>query len=513
MFRTAELGRKIPKAEYKEIEPVLRQELLELQQTLRLEDGFPVIIVFAGVDGGGKNATVNRLNAWMDPRWLITRAYGEPSDEERERPEYWRYWRDLPPKGRIGLFLRSWYSRPVIDRAYGSIDEADFDERLDRVINFENALADDGALIIKFWMHLSREAQKKRLKALEKDPLTRWQVTETDWHHWRLYDQFLEAGERVIMRTSTGKAPWSIVEGVDPYYRSVTVGRTIRDAVRRRLEEVAARRRLQAEMQAGKEEAKPARRRRPGTAGTEPEPPAPVTVLDSLEMKRLDKRGYRKAYKQLQGRLNELQRRAQERKISTILVFEGPDAAGKGGAIRRVTESLDARNYQVLPFAAPTDEEKAQHYLWRFWRHLSRAGRVTLFDRSWYGRVLVERVEGFAGETEWRRAYSEINDFEAQLIEHGIVLMKYWVHISKEEQLRRFQDREQTPHKRWKLTADDWRNREKWNDYLLAVNDMVEHTSTRLAPWNLVEGDDKPYARIKVMSTLCDKLEQVLGEE
>jgi polyphosphate kinase 2 (PPK2 family) len=178
-----------------------------------------------------------------------------------------------------------------------------------------------------------------------------------------------------------------------------------------------------------------------------------------------------------------------------------------------VTESLDARNYQVLPFAAPTDEEKAQHYLWRFWRHLSRAGRVTLFDRSWYGRVLVERVEGFAGETEWRRAYSEINDFEAQLIEHGIVLMKYWVHISKEEQLRRFQDREQTPHKRWKLTVDDWRNREKWNDYLLAVNDMVEHTSTRLAPWNLVEGDDKPYARIKVMTTLCDKLEQVLGED
>ncbi len=512
MFRTAELGRRIPKEEYREQEPILRQELLEVQQRLRQDGSFPVIMLFAGVNGAGKNATVNLLNAWMDPRWLVTRAYGPPSDEERERPEYWRYWRDLPPKGRIGMFLSSWYSRPLIQRAYGEINEANFDEALDRVIGFENALADDGALILKFWMHLSKDAQKRRLKVLEKDPLQRWQVSEEDWHHWRLYDQFLPAAERIIMRTSTGKAHWFIVEGADSSYRSLTVGSIVRDAVGRRLEQAAQERQVREELEA-KAAAATVTVPEVAEGNGESRSSPPVTIADTLDMsKSLSKSDYRDEYKSLQGRLNMLSQKALARQVSTLVVFEGPDAAGKGGAIRRVTAALDARNYQVLPFAAPTDEERAQHYLWRFWRDLSRAGRFTIFDRSWYGRVLVERVEGFAREDEWRRAYAEINDFEAQLIEHRIVLLKYWMHVTKDEQLRRFEDREQTPHKRWKLTDEDWRNREKWDDYAAAVNDMVEHTSTSLAPWILVEGNDKRYGRIKVMQTLCDKLEAALGK-
>ena len=208
-----------------------------------------------------------------------------------------------------------------------------------------------------------------------------------------------------------------------------------------------------------------------------------------------------------------MHRKALKKKVSTILVVEGPDAGGKGGAIRRVTAALDARNFQVIPIAAPSDEEAAQHYLWRFWRHLSRAGQFTVFDRSWYGRVLVERVEGFATENEWVRAYAEINNFEEQLIDHGIVLVKYWMHITKDEQLARFEAREKTPYKSWKLTDEDWRNREKWDDYALAVNDMVEHTSTNKAPWILVEGNDKRFARIKVIRTLCERMEALLGEK
>ncbi len=498
MFETAEVGRKIAKSEYKARVPQLRQDLLAVQQRLREAD-FPVIVVFAGVDGAGKGETVNLLNEWMDPRWIVTRAYGEPSQEERERPEYWRYWRDLPPRGKIGMFLSSWYSRPVLDRVHGRIDLPGLDRRLDRIVAFEDALAADGALILKFWMHLSKKAQRKRLKALEKDPLLRWRVTETDWKHWKLYDAFVAAAERTIMRTSTGRALWRIVEGEDAPYRSLTVGQAVLDAVRSHLAVRQAR--------------PPAEPVPPPVAGDDPEPPpAPLpTVLSTLDMTRSVPRSrYKTELKRLQGHLNQLHREAVERGVSTLVVMEGWDAAGKGGAVRRCAAALDARHYEVIPFAAPTDEERARHYLWRFWRHLGRAGRITFFDRSWYGRVLVERVEGFASEQEWRRAYAEIVDFEEQLVEHGIVLVKFWLHITPDEQLARFKAREETPWKRWKLTDEDWRNREKWPLYEQAVNDMVTHTSTSIAPWTLVEGNDKPYARIKVLQTLCDRMEEAL---
>jgi polyphosphate:AMP phosphotransferase len=517
MFRTAEVGRKISKSEYKEREPILSQELLEVQQDLRASGRFPVLIVFAGVDGGGKGELVNRLSKWMDPRWLISRAYGEPSDEERERPEYWRFWRDLPPKGRIGLFLRSWYSQPLLDKVYGRIDMAGLDRRLDRIIAFENALADDGAVILKFWMHLSREAQKERLQSLEKDPLTRWKIRATSWEHWRMYDRFLETAERTIMRTSTGKAPFTIVEGVDVYYRSLTVGTLIRDAVRKRLEAVKLEDKVRASLHADNgfgERVDLNQDPAPAAASSSSAGESAVpTILSRLDMNRqLGKATYKAELKKYQAKLNVLHHEARAQKVSTLLVFEGPDAAGKGGTIHRITAALEAPNYQVLPFAAPTDEERAHHYLWRFWRHLSRAGRFTLFDRSWYGRVLVERVEGFATQAEWSRAYAEINDFEAQIIDHGIVLMKYWLHVTEEEQLARFQVREAAPHKRWKLTEEDWRNRDQWGAYELAAHEMMQHTSTHAAPWLLVEANDKYFARIKVLKTLCKQLENRLAK-
>jgi polyphosphate:AMP phosphotransferase len=515
MFEAAELGRTIEKDAYKKQVPLLRTELLEVQRQLT-PARFPLIVVFAGVDGAGKGETVNLLNAWMDPRWIVTRAYQEPSEEESERPEYWRYWRDLPPRGRIGLFLSSWYSRPVLDRVYGRIRTAEFDRQLTRIAAFERNLTDDGALILKFWMHLGKRAQKERLRTLEKDPLTRWRVTKSQWQHWRMYDRFVAAAERALRRTSTVRAPWTIVEGVDEAYRSITVATTIRDAIRKALAETAG---AHGELTLVSSAANQGRRK---TASVpKPRPPAAVesaqtakggpTILSSLDMSQaVSKKDFATELERYQGRVNLLSRKAQAKGVSTILVFEGWDAAGKGGAIRRITGALDARSYQVIPIAAPTDEERAHHYLWRFWRHLSRAGRLTIFDRSWYGRVLVERVEGFATEQEWRRAYSEIGEFEEQLVERGIVLVKYWVHISEDEQLRRFKEREKARYKQWKLTDEDWRNRAKWADYERAVNDMVEQTSTGLAPWTLVEGNDKYFARLKVLKTVCQSLERAL---
>jgi polyphosphate:AMP phosphotransferase len=493
MFEAAEIGNTVPKEEYLARVPQLRIELLKVQRDLSKHSRFPVIAVFAGVDGAGKSETVNLLNEWMDPRFIVTRAFSGPSDEEQGRPEFWRYWQALPPRGRVGLFLRSWYSPAILDRVHRRIKRADFDDRLSRISLFEQALADDGAVILKFWMHLGRDAQKKRLKQLERDPLTRWRVTGRQWKHWQMYDQFVEAAERVIERTSTGYAPWTIVEGDDERYRNLTVASIILDATRHRLGALAP----QTSRSIG------AKRKTSSVTRS--------TVLSRLDMShQIDRPAFRQALEEQQGRLSVLHRRARDRATSTILVFEGWDAAGKGGAIRRVTAALDAASYQVIPIAAPTDEERAQHYLWRFWRHLPRAGTLTIFDRSWYGRVLVERVEALASPAEWQRAYLEINQFEEQLVDHGIVLVKYWLHITPDEQLRRFTERRNATFKQWKLTDEDWRNRRKWHDYARAVDEMVARTSTRTAPWTLVEANDKYYARIKVLKTLCARLKGTL---
>jgi polyphosphate:AMP phosphotransferase len=507
MFEAAELGTAVTKEHYKARVPRLRAELLDVQRLLRERARFPVIVVFAGVDGAGKGETVNLLNEWMDPRWLVTRAFGEPTDEELERPECWRYWRALPPRGHVGLFLSSWYSPPLLNRVYRRINTAEFDECLNRIVRFEKALADDGALILKFWMHLGRAAQKKRLRKLEKDPLTRWRVTKRQWQHWSMYDKFVAAAERSLQRTSTGQAPWTIVEGVDERYRSLKIATVIRDAIRARLEASSA----PATPQGRRSHTGVALAARPSNPGSGMEPFTRYTILERLDMsQRIDKATFLKRLEKAQGRLNLLHRKASARGISSVLVFEGWDAAGKGGAIRRVTAALDARASQVIPIAAPTDEERAHQYLWRFWRHLPRAGLLTIFDRSWYGRVLVERVEGFATQADWLRAYGEINEFEEQLVAHGIVLVKYWLHVTPDEQLRRFKERQRAPYKRWKLTGEDWRNREKWDKYARAVNEMVERTSTRLAPWTLVEANDKYHARIKTLDTICRRLEAAL---
>ena len=512
MFETAELGHKTSKEEWKERVPALREGLLEAQVRLR-ELKLRVVVLFAGVDGAGKGETANLLNEWMDPHLLVTRAFTKPTAEERERPYLWRFWRDMPGRGEMGIFLSAWYSQPLVDRVHGRTSMRDLDERLEEILSFERTLQQDGVLVLKFWMHLSKKAQKRRFKALEADPLQKWRVTKRDWRHWGLYDQFIQTGEHIIARTSRGGAPWKIVEGEDHRYRSLTVGEFLLETVQRHVAERERQLALAAEKRAEEPAAPPAEAAK--AEGTAPaDAPAPTTVLSGLDMARtLERDDYREKIVRYQSRLSLLQRTARERKISTILTFEGWDAAGKGGVIRRMVAALEARDYQVISITKPTDEEYDHHYMWRFWRHLPRAGRFTIFDRSWYGRVLVERIEGFASERDWRRAYGEINDFERQLVDHGIVLAKFWIHITPEEQEQRFEARRVVPYKRWKLTPEDWRNRHRWRDYELAVHDMVERTSTPIAPWHIVEGNDKRYARIKVLETVCDTLERALEQK
>jgi len=491
MFETAELGRNIERDAYDKRVPELRVELLAAQAKLLNEARSSVVVVIAGVDGAGKGDTVNTLHEWMDSHYLETHAFGTPSEEERERPAMWRFWRELPVKGRIGIYFGSWYTQPIIRRVYGQADEAEFLGELRHIQDFERMLAEDGTLVLKYWFHLSKKEQKKRLKKLSSDPDRAWRVGPTDREHSKHYDDFVVTCERALRETSTGMAPWQVIEGTHRRYREVAVAEHLLAALRGHLEAHSA---------------PPAVEAPRIEWGTQP------TVLSALDMQvKLPEDEYEAALSHLQARLNEISRDAQATGATLLCVFEGPDAAGKGGAIRRVTRALDARAYRVISTAAPSDEEKARHYLWRFWRHIPRAGRVAIFDRSWYGRVLVERVEGYASPAEWRRAYNEISEFEELLIERGVGLVKFWLHIDLDEQAKRFEERKNTPYKEFKITAEDYRNRDHWTEYEQVVHEMVERTSTYQAPWTLIAANDKRHARIEVLKVLCASFENCVA--
>ncbi|HYP77772.1 MAG TPA: polyphosphate:AMP phosphotransferase [Polyangiaceae bacterium] len=488
MLKSAELGRVLSKQEYDAALGDLRTSLLKVQAELE-QAKFPVIVLINGADGAGKAETLNLLNEWFDARYVSTEAYGKPSEAERARPEYWRYWMTLPKAGQIGLFLGSWYTEPILDHVMNGGKARAFEEAITRINAFERTLADGGALFIKLWFHVSKKEQKRRLKAEERATNTRLLVSKSNWRHHERYDEFISVTERVLRETSTGHASWTVIESGDDRYRNMTAGRTILERIEHRL----------------------ASQRPSEPPQPQPDVGDPVTILDRLDLSlKLDKPAYDKRMAGLQGKLGELARKLEKRQRGAIFVFEGSDAAGKGGAIRRLVWSLDARQYRIIPIAAPTDEERDHHYLWRFFRHLPRRGRITIYDRSWYGRVLVERVEGLTSEESFRRAYKEINEFEHELTRDGIVLVKFWLQISPDEQLRRFQAREREPWKQHKITAEDYRNRQKTHQYEAAAAEMIARNSTEYAPFTLVEAEDKHYARVKVLETVCERLEQAL---
>ena len=494
MFEVAELGHTVDKDEYRRQRDQLRVDLVNAQYDLRHQGDFPVMVVLAGDDRLGVDDVITLLNEWMDARYLETHVMHDPSDEERERPRFWRFWRRLPRRGAISLSSGGLSSEVLRPRLMGESSDDEMLRRCERVVRFERELVADGAVFVKIWLHLPKGELKRKIKEARKDPARSWMLQPEDELLVERRDEAIAVAEHFLRATDTAEAPWQLVEATDHRYRDLAVARLILDAITTRL---AGDRAPQSP--------------EPPPVGLGPDVDGAATVLDSVDLSAaLDKDEYRDRLTDAQRRLNAAHRAARAEGITTVLAFEGWDAGGKGGAIRRVTRALDAGHFRIAPIAAPTEEELAHHYLWRFWQRLPRAGAVQIFDRSWYGRVLVERVEGYASTEEWRRAYSEINDFEEQLVDHGSVVCKFWLHISSEEQLARFEARQDTPYKQYKITDEDWRNRDRWHDYELAVHDMVERTSTSIAPWHLVSAEDKRWARVKVVETMADALEHRL---
>ena len=488
MFQQAELDPVMSKEEFETREAQLRVALLQRQYALLEKPDRAVLLVVAGIDGAGKGSTVNQLNEWMDPRNIHTLAFGPPSPDEAQRPAMWRYWNALPPKGQTGIVFGSWYA-PLMKEASRKKPDRDRIEAIAaEIVRFEAMLAADGVQIVKLWYHLSQKAQAARIEAQLADPLTAWRVSKEDLKVQQRFARLRRAGQTIIELTHTEHSTWTVIPGANANLRMVSTAATLLEALSRRLPKVVAPVESTEQREALR---KPSIRVHEVLTGNDHEEPADYDRKLSLWQARLAQAVRSKSFA---GR-------------SLVLVFEGLDAAGKGGAIRRVTHALDARQFSIVPVSAPNDVEKAHPYLWRFWKNLPAHGRVTIFDRSWYGRVLVERVEKLIAPAVWRRAYGEINDFEEQLQDSGAIVLKFWLAISKDEQLKRFQERAKTPFKRFKLTPDDWRNREKWDDYAVAADAMLAHTDTAHAPWHVIATDNKRRARLDILEAVVTTLE------
>ena len=494
MLDSVNLQKTTMKEEYKPESRKLKEELAMLQLKLR-EKKLPVIILFEGWSAAGKGSLISDMILTLDPRNFKVYSTVEPTAEELRKPLMWRHWNVIPARGQMTILDRSWYQDVSIARMEQDLSEEDAIHRMDSIKTFERQLTDDGYLIIKFFLHISQKEQKKRLDKLEKDDNTSWRVTKKDRRRNQEYAEYYRVFDQMLEYTNTENAPWHPVSCHDKRSALIEIYHTVIDSI--------------------------------NDALARKEQPKEVSPIDAHErfnlvkMPRLadidldrtiDEEEYRRLLKKKQERLHELHNELYRKKIPVIVCYEGWDAAGKGGNIKRVAAALDPRGYEAIPIAAPSSEELAHHHLWRFWRRLPKTGHIAIFDRTWYGRLMVERLEGFCSEDDWHRAFTELNEFEQELHNWGAVIVKFWIHIDKDEQYRRFMDRQNTPAKQWKLTDEDWRNREKWDLYEEAVDDMLQLTSTDFAPWTIIESNDKKFARLKALTTLIDAIENRLGK-
>ncbi|AFM10766.1 polyphosphate:AMP phosphotransferase [Turneriella parva] len=478
----------VDKADYKVREESLRLRLLSLQKELATSNR-AILILMNGVEGSGKGETTRKLLEWLDARGVETNAFWTAQGEEAEHPPLWRFWQMLPARGRIGIYFGSWYTQPIIDRAFKNIGKEEFERQLGEIRNLEEMLIAEGVILIKFWMYLSLDAQKAIAKAKKAKAKTRWRISSLARKFARKRKRFQKVDLEVLSQTHTTIAPWTIIDAASEKSRELAAGEALVEKLRQALHPSGA-----VHLQIS-----PRFKTAPRNY-----------IADLNQNKKINDDEYKEQLEILTAKAAALADKMSTSKKSLALVFEGPDAAGKGGAIRRVIAGMDPRHYRVIGIAAPTDEEKARPYLWRFWRNTPRDGKLHIFDRSWYGRVLVERIEKFCTENEWQRAYGEINDFELALTEAGVTVRKFYLATTQDEQLARFKDREITPYKQYKLTEEDWRNRDKWHAYETAACDMFANTSTAYAPWILVEANNKNHARIKVMRAVVDALEEAL---
>lgn len=492
MFDTIDLDASIPKDHYKELISPLKERFAELQRAI-VDQERPVLIILEGMEASGKGDTIRHLVSQLDPRgFKVHLMRSALSEDEQLFPKLRRFWLRTPNRGEIAIFDQSWYMQAITERVEGKLDDAAWSVWKDEIKQIERQLVDDGVILFKFWLHISKKEQRQRFKVMEKSAYEGWRVTKNDWKANKSFNDFIEVADELITATDTPYAPWTLTPSTDRRYRRVIVLRTVVDTLNRALSTGEAQSPTPLSPQVGIET----------PAIAEP------LLLDRAETNiELSREDYADQLDQYQMRLRQMEFACYAQRIPVVIVYEGWDAAGKGGNIKRLTQKLDPRGYNVIPISAPSGEEATRHYLWRFWRHAPKAGHFAIFDRSWYGRVMVERIEGFCHEAEWKRAFFEINEFERHLSGYGAVIIKFWLHISKDEQLRRFEEREKTARKQYKLTEEDWRNREKWDQYKYAVSEMIERTNTSYAPWVIVEGDCKLHARIKTLKTLVEMLE------
>ncbi|MBN2110687.1 MAG: polyphosphate:AMP phosphotransferase [Methanosarcinaceae archaeon] len=496
MLEQVDLSKKMDKDEYEKMSEELGIHLGELQREA-WEMGIPIIVVFEGWHASGMAEIINRFLMPLNPMGFELYTTGKTCIHEEKKPLIWRFWTKIPKKGGIAIFDRSWYRRAIIEHFSKDIPEKEFSDCLNGLTYFERQLADDGYLIIKFFLHISQEKQQKRLEDIRGRGVPLFLAEEEEEDYIREYQRLMPLIEKVLERSDISHAPWTIVEANDLNFATVKVMVTFIRAV----EEGISREEEQ-------------RKRKTEHARECTIPALCPSILEKTDLDRsLAKSEYEEKKKEYQERLSSLQYQLFMQRRPVVIVFEGWDASGKGGCIRRLAQALNPRLYRVVPVGVPSDIELAHHYMWRFYKEIPEAGHIAIFDRSWYGRVLVERAENLCEEQQWKRAYREINEFEEILANYGTIMIKFWMHIDKDEQLRRFKKRENTPYKKWKITEDDWKNRDKWGLYKDAANEMLQKTSTTYAPWTIVEGNNKKYARIKVLRTVVETLEEKFNED
>lgn len=470
-------------------EAVLRTRLIALQNKIR-EANVPVYIVLCGVSGAGKFGTMFLLRDWMDQRSVRMNAY-EREDFSNMCQEYMRYWNDNVLNGEIGVFLRSWYSEPLVKRSTGKIDDKAFYKKLDWCKSLEKTLTDNGAVFCKIWFYKSKKEQEAYLHTLEDMPYERWRIMESDWKNCALADDFEKTSKKIVEYTDAPEAPWFAV-------KKGTYTERVRDG----LDIICSYVEKQVEKRVDE---------RKKNVNEDTKPSKKVEFAKKLDLTAsLSKDKYEQLLPYYRTRLNACLTEVKRQNKKLILAFEGPDASGKGGVISRISSALHIMQFRIFPIAAPTKEELNHHFLWRFFKRLTGQKLMTVFDRTWYGRVLVERIEHFATDKEWKQAFDEINTFEKLLTDGGNIVVKFLLYIDRDEQFKRFKAREETAYKMWKIGEEDWRNRDKWDLYDTAYQEMLDKTDTKTAPWFVVPDNSKKFGRIEAMRLLCEHLEKVL---
>ena len=454
----------------------LSLDLIEAQYALKDSRGKKnaksVLILVSGIELAGKGEAVKQLREWLDPRYLSVKA-DAPELLRNDRPFWQPYARFVPAEGQIVVMFGNWYSDLLTTAMHVSkpLDEPLFDAYIEQMRAFEHDLQHNHVHVVKVWFDLSWKSLQKRLDQMDASEQRWHKLHGLDWRNKKQYDSLKNLSQKFI-------DDWFVIDGENEKYRDQCFAQYILQTL----------------------QTLPEHHTQVAQKWQQVQTPKVLLKPSTLQLEQED---YKKQLKKLSKKVaNAL--RGDSRKV--IIAFEGMDAAGKGGAIKRIVKKLDPREYEIYTIAAPERYELRRPYLWRFWNKLNHHCRITIFDRTWYGRVLVERIEGFASSVEWQRAYDEINRFEESLVDSQTVIVKIWLAISQDEQALRFKAREQTPHKRFKITEEDWRNREKWDDYLKAAADMLQRTHTDYAPWYVIATDDKYSARIEVLKAILKQL-------